>query len=435
MRAIRADGESSPSVLGTLTPSLVARPDGAFLVRSAEPLPDYPRRLGDCLRRWAREAPDRVFLAERNADRSWRKLTYAETLDAVTRIAAALLKFDLSPERPIVVLSGTDVEHALIGLAAMEIGVPYCPISPPYALASQDFAKLKFAFDLLTPGLVYATDGAAFARAFGAVVAPGHSARRRAQRRRGQRRSPSPNSSPRRPASTLERARAARRPGHDRQVPADVRLDRTAEGGDQHPAHDLRQSGDARSGVPVPRLGAAGAARLAAVEPHIRLQPQFRHRAHARRHVSFRRRPADAGRDRRDGRQSQRDRADRLFQRAERLRGAAAASRRRRPPAREVLQPAEDAVLRRRRPGAGDLPRLSRHGQARDRPRHAVRHRARRDRDLAFGADVPDGRRRARQHGPADGGGGAQARAGRGQARSARARADRDARLLARRRN
>ena len=173
MRAIRADSESSLSVLGTLTPSLVARPDGSFLVRSAEPLPDYPRRLGDCLRRWAREAPDRVFLAERNADRSWRKLTFAETLDAVTRIAAALLKFDLSPERPIVVLSGNDVEHALIGLAAMEIGVPYCPISPPYALASQDFAKLKFAFNLLTPGLVYATDGAAFARAFNAVVAPG----------------------------------------------------------------------------------------------------------------------------------------------------------------------------------------------------------------------------------------------------------------------
>ena len=40
-------------------------------------------------------------------------------------------------------LSGNDVEHALIGLAAMEIGVPYCPISPPYALASQDFAKLQ----------------------------------------------------------------------------------------------------------------------------------------------------------------------------------------------------------------------------------------------------------------------------------------------------
>ena len=200
MRAIRADGESSLSVLGALTPSLAARPDGAFLVRSAEPLPPFPRRLGDSLRRWAREAPDRVFLAERNADRSWRKLTYADTLDAVERIAASLLEFDLSRERPIVVLSGNDVEHALIGLAAMEIGVPYCPISAPYSLASQDFAKLKFAFSLLTPGLVYATDGAAFARAFDAVVAPGilRVAARDAERSTGSR---SPTSSPRSRAS------------------------------------------------------------------------------------------------------------------------------------------------------------------------------------------------------------------------------------------
>ena len=173
MPAIHADGKPSPRLLGALTPSLVARPDGSFLIRSAEPLPHYPRRLGDCLHHWARAAPDRVFLAERNPDRSWRKLTYGETLDAVSRIAAALLEFGLSAERPIVVLSGNDVEHALMGLAAMEIGVPYCPISPPHSLASQDFARLKFAFALLTPGLVYATDGAAFARAFNAVVAPG----------------------------------------------------------------------------------------------------------------------------------------------------------------------------------------------------------------------------------------------------------------------
>jgi len=55
MRAIRSDGEAL-SALGALTPNLVARRDGAFLVRSAEPLPAYPSQLSDCLRRWAREA-------------------------------------------------------------------------------------------------------------------------------------------------------------------------------------------------------------------------------------------------------------------------------------------------------------------------------------------------------------------------------------------
>jgi feruloyl-CoA synthase len=158
------------SVLGVLTPSLVKRADGALLVKSAEPLPAYAGRIGDCLRRWALKAPDRVFLAERAANRAWRTLTYAETLDSVARIAAHLLSFDLSPERPIAILSGADIDHALIGLAAMEIGVPYCPISPPYSLASLDHVKLRAAFSLLTPGLVFVSDGAAFAPALDAVA-------------------------------------------------------------------------------------------------------------------------------------------------------------------------------------------------------------------------------------------------------------------------
>ncbi len=169
MRTSRADG-GGDSVLGALTPGLVARADGAFLVKSAEPLPAYISRIGDCLHDWARTAPDRVFLAERTASRAWRTLTYAETLDQVTRIAARLLAFDLSPERPIAILSGADVDHALLSLAAMEIGVPYCPISPPYSLSSRDHAKLRTAFSLLTPGLVFASDGAAFAPALDAVA-------------------------------------------------------------------------------------------------------------------------------------------------------------------------------------------------------------------------------------------------------------------------
>ena len=134
MRTNRAES-GRDSILGVLTPSLVRRADGAFIVKSAEPLPAYVRRLGDCLHDWAQKTPDRVFLAERAANRGWRTLTYAEALDRVTRIAAHLLTFDLSPERPIAILSGADIDHALIGLAAMEIGVPYCPISPPYSLA------------------------------------------------------------------------------------------------------------------------------------------------------------------------------------------------------------------------------------------------------------------------------------------------------------
>src|SRR5262249_12280288 len=46
----------------------------------------------------------------------------------------------------------------------------YAPISPAYALISSDFGKLRSIFELLTPGLVFATDGAPFRRAIEAVV-------------------------------------------------------------------------------------------------------------------------------------------------------------------------------------------------------------------------------------------------------------------------
>ena len=111
-----------------------------------------------------------MFLAQRAADGSWRKLTYAQTLSQVRAIAQSLLKRQLSPERPIAILSGNDLEHALLGLAAMMIGVPYAPISVPYSLMSSDFGKLKSIMEILTPGLVFVADGKAFARAIEAAV-------------------------------------------------------------------------------------------------------------------------------------------------------------------------------------------------------------------------------------------------------------------------
>lgn len=128
-------------------------------------------KLTERLEYWAAVAPARTFLAQHTPS-GWRKLGYAETLDCVRRIGAALLQRDLSPERPLVILSGNDIEHALIGLAAMYVGIPYAPVSPAYALISDDFGKLRSIIELLTPGLVFAADGQAYARAIEAVVGP-----------------------------------------------------------------------------------------------------------------------------------------------------------------------------------------------------------------------------------------------------------------------
>ncbi len=159
-----------PVKLGPADVVVERRGDGAILMRSPHPLPDYPNNLTQRLVHWAAVAPDRVFLAQRDASGGWRTLSYAQALAAVRAIATALLERDLSVDRPIAILSGNDIEHALIGLAAMHVGIPYAPISVPYSLLSQDFKKLKTIIDILTPGLVFAANGTAFARAIAAAV-------------------------------------------------------------------------------------------------------------------------------------------------------------------------------------------------------------------------------------------------------------------------
>ena len=162
-----------PVKLGPADVVVERRGDGAIVLRSPHPLSPYPRNMTERLIHWAKAAPERVFLAQREAAGGWRTLTYADTLAAVRSIAAALLQRDLSPERPVAILSGNDIEHALLGLAAMHVGIPYAPISVPYSLLSQDFGKLKTIIGILTPGLVFAANGTAFARAIAAAVPSG----------------------------------------------------------------------------------------------------------------------------------------------------------------------------------------------------------------------------------------------------------------------
>jgi feruloyl-CoA synthase len=145
--------------------------DGSIYVRSLDLLQPYARCLTDKLEYWAEAAPDRIFLADRAADGGWRTITYRETWEQVRPLAQALLNYGLSAERPLVILSGNEIEHGLLGLAAMLVGIPYCAVSPNYSLLSEDFGKLRAIFATLKPGLVYASDGAKFSRAIDAVAA------------------------------------------------------------------------------------------------------------------------------------------------------------------------------------------------------------------------------------------------------------------------
>ena len=144
------------------------REGGVQVLRSPQTLQPYARCLGEHLERWAGEAPERIFLAER-AGEGWRRIAYGEALAQARAIGAALLSRGLSAERPAMVLSDNGIDHALLMLGALHVGVPVAPVSPAYSLMSKDYAKVKAIAGLLKPGLVYAADGAKFAGVLQAV--------------------------------------------------------------------------------------------------------------------------------------------------------------------------------------------------------------------------------------------------------------------------
>lgn len=147
--------------------------EGIIVLKSTVPIKNRPNRMTQRLIYWAKKTPDKVFIGQRLNHSSgvgdWRTLTYAKTYEKVKSIAQYLLTTDVSPERPIAILSENSIEHGLLALAALHIGVPYSPIAPAYSLKSTDYEKLKHTIDLLTPALIFVQNGKKYEKALAAV--------------------------------------------------------------------------------------------------------------------------------------------------------------------------------------------------------------------------------------------------------------------------
>ena len=149
--------------------------DGTAYLQARQPLHAFPHRLTDRLVHWASAAPERTFMARRakNADGTtgdWVRLSYAQALDAARCIGQALLDRGLSAERPVLIVSENDLEHAQIALGCLYAGIPWAPASPAYSLVSQDYDKLRHLVNTLTPGLVFAADAPRYERALLATL-------------------------------------------------------------------------------------------------------------------------------------------------------------------------------------------------------------------------------------------------------------------------
>jgi feruloyl-CoA synthase len=143
-------------------------PDGIIRLSAKMELGRFDPSLARLFRAAVEAQPARVFLAERTGD-TWRKLTYEQARGQVDAIASALLARGLSPRRPVMILSGNSIDHALLMLAGYTAGIPVAAVSAAYSLQSQDHGKLKQIAELLAPGLVYVADTGPFARALNAL--------------------------------------------------------------------------------------------------------------------------------------------------------------------------------------------------------------------------------------------------------------------------
>ena len=160
---------------GITSVQVQTRDDGVQYVLADVPLGSYPKRMTDKLLHWARVTPERTYVARRKrlSDGStgdWEHLTYAQALAAARRIGQALLDRGLSVDKPVLILSENSLEHAMMALACMMVGVAHCPVSPAYSTVSKDYEKLKHIIRTLTPGMVMAVDADRYGAAMKACV-------------------------------------------------------------------------------------------------------------------------------------------------------------------------------------------------------------------------------------------------------------------------
>ncbi|MEO1304484.1 MAG: AMP-binding protein, partial [Pseudomonadota bacterium] len=142
------------------------RDDGVILLNNGQPLKDHPPHMLWPLKHWASEAPDRVWLAQRDPiepeSEGWQTISYSEAWQRVQALAQGFLNADV--EAPVMILSRNTIDHALVMYGAMLAGLPVVPVTPAYALMSQDFARLNYVDELVAPHFIYVEDGEEYQR-------------------------------------------------------------------------------------------------------------------------------------------------------------------------------------------------------------------------------------------------------------------------------
>lgn len=140
------------------------REDGTILLTSDYPIEGVVNNTGVWLQKWAVQTPDSIFLAERSGD-GWREISYKETFDQVRAIASSLIAKGLDKDKPIAILSGNSINHALLSLAAQYIGIPLVTLAEQYSLIPGAHGRLIYIINKTNPSLVYVEDAGQYSSA------------------------------------------------------------------------------------------------------------------------------------------------------------------------------------------------------------------------------------------------------------------------------
>jgi feruloyl-CoA synthase len=146
----------------------VTRSDGGTLIlRSRIMLAGMSGTICSYLARWAREAPDRVFLAQRTSDNVWQQISYGEFWSRVRSVGQALIDRGGAAGDTLAILSGNSIENAVIQFAAMSVGLQVAPISPGYSLLPGGLSRIEEIAKVLTPKFVFAQNADPYVQARG----------------------------------------------------------------------------------------------------------------------------------------------------------------------------------------------------------------------------------------------------------------------------
>ncbi|MGJ7495380.1 feruloyl-CoA synthase [Variovorax sp. RT4R15] len=162
----------NPDLVAPARTICTAHADGSIVLSSPEPLGPYARCIGEWVEQWAHATPEALALAERDGTGAWKRLSWGELRKAVGAIAQGLLDLKLPRQQPVVVLSDNSIDHALLMLAAMHIGIPVCSVSSAYCRLTRNYSKVQGILDALQPSLVYASDAKVYGPALQACATP-----------------------------------------------------------------------------------------------------------------------------------------------------------------------------------------------------------------------------------------------------------------------